>query len=319
MPTQALHNSHLSEINQEFAPLVPAVNEAFAKIWTFETIDEFRGNWKRPATYPSCVPDQGFSIDHKVIQAADGANIELRVYKPSDADDYDLPLFFILHGGGWVVGSHDSENSVCRSVCVKCRAIVISVDYRRAPEYKFPYALNDAYDALRWVYNNSSTLGFSKDKIAAALTLKLRDSDAHIKLAGQVLNIPVTCHPRHFPQLDYELNSYEQNAESPTTNATHMRWFWDQYDPNAEKNQLSSPLLATSFQSLPKALIQVGGLDPLRDEGIAYAQALEQAGVPTTLRIYPGLPHGFMLAMDKDFTKNYYGEVVNWINELFSP
>lgn len=102
MPTQALHNSHLSKINQEFAPLVPAVNEAFAKIWTFETIDEFRGNWKRPATYPSCVPDQGFSIDHKVIQAADGANIELRVYKPSDADDYDLPLFFILHGGGRV-------------------------------------------------------------------------------------------------------------------------------------------------------------------------------------------------------------------------
>lgn len=290
---------------------------------------EFRGNWTTTrGTYPEFVPTEGFDITHQMVPIPGGVELEIRIWKPQDAKVGEkLPLLFVLHGGGFVVGGHDSENGMSRSVCVKNHMLVISVDYRRAPEHKFPTALMDGYHVYKWVLQNASQLGFDSEKIiiggmscganlVAALTLKLRDEGALNGVLGQLLNLPALCHPNQFPHEKYELNSYEQNYDSPTVNGKHMYWFWDQYYPDGGADPLASPLIAKSHEGLPPALIQVAGLDPLRDEGLAYADVLKKAGVKTRVEVYPGLPHGFILATNQDFASKFFRCMVEFVAEL---
>ncbi|KAF2494368.1 hypothetical protein BU16DRAFT_562028 [Lophium mytilinum] len=325
-----LKYAHLSEVNPDFAPLIPGVNEAFKKIWTYKTMDEFRGNWGGTrASYSACVPVDGFVITHQMIPTRDGTEVELRTWRPESKIDEVLPLLFVCHGGGFVVGGHDSENAMARTVCVRNRMAAISVDFRRAPEHKFPTAFNDCYDAYQWIMKNAVELKINPKKvilggssagasIAASIAIKLREEESLDGIIGQLLNIPVACHPKQFPQDKYELNSYVQNAEAPTINGNMMRWFWDQYYPEGGPDVRASPLLALSHAALPPALIQVGGMDPLRDEGLAYAEALKNDDVDTTVKIYPGLPHGFVLAKDMDFVTKYYQAQVDWVEQRLS-
>ncbi|KAI9743680.1 MAG: hypothetical protein M1818_002996 [Claussenomyces sp. TS43310] len=325
-PSQRKHAS-LSEVDPEFAPLIPAVNQAFKEIWTFDDMTEFRSHWtKTRSTYPEYVPVDGFDLTHQMVATSDGTEIEIRVWTPTNAGSGKLPLLFVLHGGGWVVGGHDSENAMSRSVCVKNQTVVLSVDYRRAPEHKFPTALNDGYDVYKWTLENADQLGIDRDRIllggtssganlTAALALRLRDEGALHGVLGQLLNIPVLCHPQQFPHGEYELNSYEQNADSPTINGKHMIWFWG--------NLPALSLIVTASQAnlyqnniipkLDQTPWPVAGLDPLRDEGIAYADVLKKAGVDATLKIYPGLPHGFVLAVKMDVARRYYSSMVEWV------
>ncbi|KAF2802323.1 uncharacterized protein BDZ99DRAFT_483051 [Mytilinidion resinicola] len=306
-----LQYAHLSTVNPDFAPLIPGVNAAFKKIWTYTTMDEFRGNWGGTrASYSACVPVDGFSITHEMIPTRDGTEVELRVWRPESNIDEVLPLLFVCHGGGFVVGGHDSENAMARTVCVRNGMAVISVDFRRAPEHKFPTAFNDCYDAYHWIIKNATQLKIDPKKvilggssagasIAASIAIELREEDALNGVIGQLLNIPVTCHPKQFPHDKYELNSYVQNAEAPTINGNMMianGYGKDQYYPEGGPDVRANPLLAATHAALPPArmfssqsiganfsvlmevVIQVGGMDPLRDEGLAYAEALKNDG-----------------------------------------
>ncbi|KAI9761795.1 MAG: hypothetical protein M1835_008114 [Candelina submexicana] len=135
----------------------------------------------------------------------------------------------------------------------------------------------------------------SGGNVAAAMTQRaLRQGDS-TGLVGQILNIPATCHPKHFPTDKYELNSYKSLENVPMMPAKRLEGFWDAYYPNSEPNVEVSPLLADAetLAKLPPAIIQVAGADVLRDEGIAYAKALEDAGVKVILKVYAGEPHGF--------------------------
>ena len=325
MTSSPLKNAWMSEVDPGFAPLIPAVNEAFKHILTYMVITEFRGNWTRfRACYADYKPSEGFETSHRTILASDGTETEIRVYRPQLSANQVLPLLFVLHGGGWVVGGHDSENAMNRAICVRNKVAVLSVDYRRAPEHKYPTALNDSYEAYHWILRNASELCIDRERILlggtssganliAGLVLKLRDENGLHGIIGQMLNIPALCHPHFFPNERYELASYEQNADAPTINGRNMRWFWDQYYPNAEPDPFASPLLAGSLSGIPPTLIQVAGLDPLRDEGIAYAEALEKSGVSTKLKLYPGLPHGFVLAIKLDIVTKYYSSMVEWV------
>lgn len=141
-----------------------------------------------------------------------------------------------------------------------------------------------------------------------------RDSNV-TGVIGQVLNIPVTCHPKFFPT-KYENFSYAQNKDSSVVDASRMNWFWDQYMPNPKPDAYASPLLTTNLCGLPPALVQVAGMDPLRDEGLAYAEALQNAGVDVQVETFQGLPHGFYMFPQLTATGRYYNNVVSFIKSL---
>ncbi|CAK7232066.1 hypothetical protein SCUCBS95973_008136 [Sporothrix curviconia] len=294
---------------------------------------EFRKVPYRPSPLPSNVPqpDTDITIRTDSATARDGASIGLRIYAPVGEAKEKRPLFYNIHGGGWAVGTTETEEAQNRFVAARNGAVVVSVDYRLAPEHPFPTAIHDSMDGLQWCLEHASELGVDTDRIVlgggsaganivAAMTLLLRD-DAPLKgqfiVIGQVLNIPVTCHPSHSPSAKYELLSYEQNKHVPLVDAERMHIYWNHYIPAAEAGSLlASPLLASSLANLPPALVQVAGMDPLRDGGLAYAEALKSAGVATTLKIYPGMPHAFYVYPDLEPSQQYFDTVVEWIASL---
>ncbi|OQV10567.1 hypothetical protein CLAIMM_14545 [Cladophialophora immunda] len=324
-----MSNAWMSQVDPGFESLIPGLRETFRKIWTFEDINEFRENWSIiRGQYPTYVPSEGFDISYRTKRVRDGTPIELRVYRPSGAVQTErLPLLFVLHGGGFVAGNHDTENSMCRSVCVKNRMVVISIDFRKAPEFQFPVPCNDAYDVYLGLLEDAESFGFDPSKailagssagssLTAGLALRLTKDGRSSGVIGQMLNIPALCHPDHLPRDKFELNSYEQNASAPTIDAPSMRWYWKQYCPDSGFDPLASPLLAPSLSGLPPALIQVAGMDPMRDEGIAYAAALSSAGVPVDLKVYPGLPHGFLIASHLPVVNQYLEAMVEWVSKI---
>jgi len=171
---------------------------------------------------------------------------------------------------------------------------------------------------------------------AAVLTQMARDQNIS-GIIGQVLNVPVTCHPKHFPSDKYEYGSYQQNKDASFMDSPMMDWFWDQYLPNAEPHVYANPLLARDLSNLAPArmcylerpahccarmltelvtVVQIAGQDPLRDEGFAYAEALKAAGNSVTLRVYPGLPHGFYTFPQLTSSVKYLQSVVDFIRQI---
>jgi len=153
---------------------------------------------------------------------------------------------------------------------------------------------------------------------AAVLALKARD-EGLTGIIGQVLNIPATCHPAHFPAEKYEYGSFAQNKNATLVDAPKMLWFWEQYIPSTEqekgKEAYASPLLADDLSGLPPALIQVAGYDPLR-EGLAYGEALEAAGVKARVEAFKGLPHGFVFFTHLKEAREYIQNVVDFVNDV---
>lgn len=234
--------------------------------------------------------------------------IPVRVYVPERQGPY--PTLVYYHGGGWVVGDLDSYDETCRVLANEADCMVVSVDYRLAPEHTFPAPLEDCYAALEWVFDNAVTMQVDTDNVfvggdsaggnlAAATALYARDTDGP-DIAGQLLIYPVT-------DRNFETPSYKENGEGGMISEKDMRWFWDHYldsDMDA-KNPYASPLQAQSLDGLPPATIATCGLDPLRDEGSAYAQRLRNAGVPVEHHNYDDCIHGIaqMLTGPMDLTR----------------
>jgi len=211
------------------------------------------------------------------------------------------PALIYFHGGGWVIGSVETHDPICRSLAKESGAVVISVDYRLAPEHKFPAAVEDAHAAAKWVCSNAQRLGIDASRIvisgdsaggnlAAVVALRCRDDGGPV-LAAQVMIYPVT---------DVGLSetaSYRELSEGYFLGRDEMAWFVGHYlpSPEAARNPEASPLIATKLSGLPPALVITAEFDPLRDEGEAYAERLRQAGVPVTLTRYPGMIHGFFV------------------------
>lgn len=225
--------------------------------------------------------------------------IPVRLYYPSDAPD--LPVLVWYHGGGWVLGSVEHDDPTARRLCAGAGVIVISVDYRLAPEHPYPAAVDDAYAAAVWAWQNAARYGGDQARIAiggvsaganlaAAVTLLSRDRGG-TAFRHQLLVVPVT-------DCRMQTASYADNAEGLVLTRASMEWFYDHYVPaGVDRSQPSiSPLLAKSHAGLPPADIHVAEYDPLRDEGEAYAAALKAAGVPVTVTRHPGQIHTFFTA-----------------------
>jgi cation diffusion facilitator CzcD-associated flavoprotein CzcO/acetyl esterase/lipase len=243
-------------------------------------------------------PDVGEIVDG-VLDGAAGP-CEYRLYRPDSPGPHPIVVYF--HGGGWVLGSHLSDAPLCRDLCVRSNALVVSVGYRLAPEARFPAAADDGLAAVRWVAGHAAELGgvpgalavcgwSAGANVAAVTCLSARDAGGPA-IAGQVLLNPVT-------DGDFSRTSYQDNAEGYILTRSLMEWFWDHYaDPTERADPRASPLRAPDLAGLPPALVVTCEFDPLRDEGIAYAGALAGAGVEVRHLAMPGQVHTSVPAVD---------------------
>mgnify|MGYP001584651833 CR=1 FL=1 len=225
--------------------------------------------------------------------------IQIRIYTPKSPVRETRGIVLYCHGGGFVMGDLNDYDSVCRTLSHDGDCLVVSVDYRLAPEHPFPAAVEDCHAALRWVGNNATALGADPQRIAvcgdsaggnlaAVVAILARESGP--QLSCQILIYPVTS------ATPGDLPSHTEFAEGYVLTLDGMRNFTNHYfGPSCTAPDFrGAPLLATDLTGLPPALVLVGGYDLLRDDGVAYADRLTEAGVPVTLVEYRGLSHGFV-------------------------
>ena len=244
-----------------------------------------------------CGPEEPVAsvVDHSV-PVKDG-EIGVRVYTPEGAAPFPCLVYF--HGGGWVAGDLNTMDRPCRTFANGAGCVVVSVDYRCAPEHKFPTAADDSYAATRWVADNAAELGIDAARIAlggdsaggnltAVVSQMARDQGGPV-IAFQLIIYPVI-------DFSFDTSSYRDLAEGYGLTKPMMEWFWDQYlaDPADGAHPYASPIRATSLSGLPPAAVFVAGFDPLRDEGLAYADALRAAGVAVETRNLDDMVHGYL-------------------------
>ena len=231
------------------------------------------------------------------IQGPNGP-IPLRLYAP--AGEGPLPVLVFYHGGGWVRGSIEAYDGLCRRLTNGADCLVVSVEYRRAPEHPFPAGFEDCYAATEWAQRHAADLGGDPDRVAvggdsaggnlaAAVALAARDRDGP-DLEHQLLIYPAVNHP----SIQW-FDSYDDNAAGYFLEMDSVEWYHEQYtDPADMGNQYAFPLRARDLSELPSATVLTAGFDPLADEGDAYADRLESAGVETTRLHYASQIHAFL-------------------------
>lgn len=226
-----------------------------------------------------------------------GGEIPIRIYTPDTPGP--LPVVVYFHGGGWVIGSLASHDVTCRRIANASGCIVVAVDYRLAPENKFPVPFDDAYAAIEWVAANAPSFGGREGPIAvggdsaggnltACVTLKARD-DGGPKIAFQFFVYPVI-------EDNFETVSYIDNGEGYILTKRVMKWFWAHYlsKPEDASNPYVCPIKANDLSGLPPALMITAEYDPLRDEGEAYAKKLADSGMQVEYKCYEGMIHTFL-------------------------
>ncbi len=244
------------------------------------------------------LPEQPVASVKDILVPGAAGDLPARVYNPDP--ERTLPIVVYLHGGGWVLGSVTAADRPCRRLCKESDCIVVSVDYRRAPETRFPGPLADCLAAVRWIAAHAGQLGADSGRLAlmgdsaggnlaAAVTQSLKGEEG-VRIARQLLLYPCL-----YPARGTDFPSYRQHADGPLLTAGEMEWFWNHYlgEAGDGRDPGAAPLLAADFSDLPPATIVVAEADVLRDEGLAYAQKLSAAGVDVTVILFPGAPHGF--------------------------
>ncbi len=237
-------------------------------------------------------------VEDRQIPGAEG-DIRARIYWP-DKDATDLPVFVFIHGGGFVIGSIESRDPQCRLICRDTPCIVVSLDYRLAPEHPFPAAPEDCWAALQWVSENATALGGDPSRLAvggesaggnlaAGLALRARDAGGP-PLCAQILVYPVT--DMFFEQ---DLPSYAFLDEAYFLTREQMQWYYACYAPGRTETDdiLLSPSKAENFENLPFAQIVTAEFCPLRDDGKHYGEMLAAAGVPVEYSCMAGMIHGY--------------------------
>ena len=244
-------------------------------------------------------PDPVAEVEDRVLPPS----IPVRIYRPIEGAPPPSPALVFFHGGGWVLGDIETVDNLCRRLANASRCVVLSVDYRLAPEAKFPAPLEDCFEVVWQVADEAAEFGIDRDRIAvggdsaggnlaAAVALKARDR-GDPPLAFQLLIYPIVDH-------SFDTPSYSENSEGFGLSREMMSWYWDQYlaSPEDGRSHLASPLKAPGLSGLPPALVITAEHDVLRDEGEAYAARLGEAGVPVELRRFDGMIHGFLQMAD---------------------
>ena len=282
-------------LDPESASVLRAMTETFPAYDTMAPAELRAVLKERPALGE---PERVGRIDDRSIPGPDGP-IDVRIYWPAgDAPASGWPLVVFFHGGGWVICDLDSHDPSCRNITNAVETVVVSVDYRLAPEHPFPAGIEDCYAALVWAAGAAGELSADPSRIlvagdsaggnlAAVVALMAKDRGGP-PLIGQFLVYPVIA-------ADFDSPSYRANGEDYFLTEKMMRWFWEQYVPGLRDagHRYVSPITADVLSGLPPAVVVTGELDPLQIEGEAYAKALAAAGLPTWSRCYEGGFHGF--------------------------
>lgn len=281
--------------NPEVQSLLDFINALDAPPLAEQTLEEVRSAYGHLAVEEG--EDVASVTDHVVTDGVHG-DFGIRLYRPAGSNSgEDLPLLIWYHGGGFAIGGLDTADATVRALANAARIVVASVDYHLAPEHPYPAAVDDAVIALDWSIAHASTLGIDPERIAvggdsaggnlAAVVCQLARAAGRPSIALQLLVYPVT-------DLVGEYPSMAENGTGKLLTAELMDWFIEQYLGGRDaSNPRVSPLRASDLSGLPRALVITAELDPLRDQGEAYAEALSAAGVPTDLVRYDGQIHGF--------------------------
>lgn len=232
---------------------------------------------------------------HSVEDLSTDDGIPIRIYHPTDARDQPVVMYF--HGGGFVIGDLETHDSTCKRIAAASGYPVVAVDYRLAPEHKYPAALDDCLAATQWVADHGAERHMDTQRIlvagdsaggnlAAAVTMRVRDEQRSISIVGQVLIYPVI-------EPNFYTESYQAFAVDHGLTLETMQWFWKQYLYGTEADPQYA-MLHCELNGLPPAHVVTAEYDVLRDEGEAYAASLQSAGVATTVKRYDGMLHGFV-------------------------
>lgn len=266
-----------------------------------ESIEKIRAHLNRDSTKLSKEPIPFSNIKNLTIDI-NSEKIPVRIYTPEAGEI--LPIIIYSHGGSWIAGNLDTHDNVCRKLSQNTKAIVISVDYRLAPENPFPAGLNDVYNVLQWTYKNAKNINGDENHIAIAGDSAGGNLSAAVSLMSKEKNSPrITCQVLIYPSTNIdELNTESWSDFSNDFNISkeEMEKYISLYVPQKEdkKNPYASPLLANEFNQLPDTLVITAEIDPLRDEGEAYGNKLKETGIQSEVIRFNGVTHGF-ITMDK--------------------
>ena len=264
-------------------------------------------------------PEIGSTQD-KEIPGTHGP-IPIRIYTPEGTGPFPITMWF--HGGGWVIGNIETNDSTCRALAKSASSIIISVDYKLAPEHKFPIPFDDCYEATCWAITNAESFNGDSSNLAVAgasaggnlataVSLKARDQNGPV-IKQQTLVYPVT-------DYDFSYESYSECKEGYGLEYATMVYFWNSYlsTEQDQENPYAVPMKAGNLSNLPPAFVLTVEFDPLRDEGEAYANALKQSNVPTKLTRYDGMIHAFFNAgIPFDQTWDAIAEVCEELKKAF--
>ena len=289
------------------------------------SVEQAREQFRR-SRVPFVAPAEAVDSAKDATIPGPGGGLRIRMYRPlGSRSDELLPGLVYFHGGGWVFGDLDSHDPLCRELCNLARCAVVAVDYRLAPENRFPAAVEDAICAIRYVAQHAIALGIDGARLAAGgdsaggnlaavAALTFRDQGGP-ELKLQLLIYPVT-------DFSMEAPSYTRIANGFTFSKERMSYFRGLYlrGPEDAANWRASPLKAKDLSRLPSALLIAAGHDPLVDEGKAYADRLAAAGVPVTYTCYDGVVHGFVsMAGAIDAGHTAIAEAATALKRAFSP
>jgi acetyl esterase len=261
-----------------------------------QSLREARETYREICTVEN--PEAVADVTDRRVPGPNG-DVPLRLYTPAGANGSPLPTIVFFHGGGWMLGDLETYDALCRAVANAAGCLVASVDYRLAPEHPFPAALEDCYAATRWMAREGDRVGADGDALAllgdsaggtlaAGVSLLARDRDGPA-IDYQALAYPATNHA-------FDTDSYEANAQGYFLTRPDMERFWDRYLPSDAdgRHPYASPLRATDLSDLPPTFVLTCGFDPLRDDGRALAERLDEAGVLDRHVDYVGVIHGFL-------------------------
>lgn len=294
MSTRRPIDPALRQLLDQQAQAIAALG-SFAAMSEAERVQLRRGLVQRALESRTSIPGLPNAVASRDLSIASGRRA--RLYRPEGGRG-PLPVLLYAHGGGWVAGSIESHEPFCRLLSAASGLMILSIDYRLAPEHRFPAALEDMVSAARWTVAHAQeweadvtriALGgdSSGANLAAAAAHRICAADANA-LQALLLLYPVTDHPSR------EHRSYDENASGYGLEATVMRWYWEQYAPGvAPDNADASPLRFPVLPALPPTLVTTAEYDVLRDEGIAYADKLRAAGVKVTQLHAPDMTHNF--------------------------
>lgn len=279
-------------LDPQLAPLLAALDAGFPPVHTM-TGAQARATI-RSRFVPPAKPEPVAEVRDDTVPGP-GGDIPVRIYRP---DGHGLPVLVYAHGGGFVFCDLDSHDGLCRNIANRVQAVVISVAYRLAPENRWPDAAEDVYTVAQWAVDNAGAVGGDARRVAvggdsaggnlAAVAAVMARDCGGPKIAAQLLLYPVIA-------ADFDTESYRLYGKGFYNPKPAMQWYWDQYVPAlADRDHPYASPLRANLTGLPPAIVVVAGHDPLRDEGLAYADALAAADVTTVRCTFGGAIHGFL-------------------------